>query len=306
MIKKMTSPTFPRYTAMEDGSDGFAGAANRSSPVLGQPPRTQIHRITRLQDIEVDYRDDHPPQRPPRTGHLHLWAVDLDQTHHTATRYQQYQWLSPREQKRLERYHEGDTRNRHAAAILALRIILGDYHNCPPDIFDYQFGSLGKPAAARDFENNRIFFNSTDCRNMALIAVASGIELGIDLEFLDRRLHSSHLVERICGNIENTQPPGHTPSEKQVLQCWTRKEAWGKALGIGIRYPLASIPVCMGLSWCNCRIFSTSGVWQMMTLQPEQPWLATVVAAGAIDQIQYRTWKCPGGYPVKPNTRTSR
>ncbi|HED13512.1 MAG TPA: 4'-phosphopantetheinyl transferase superfamily protein [Gammaproteobacteria bacterium] len=250
----------------------------------------QFYRLSKLQELQLFSCADMPARQPPQVGHLHLWAVDLDHTHHTAIEKNYYQWLSAREQLRLNRYHSGVVHNRHAAIMLALRAILSHYLDCPLNAFDYQYGSHGKPAVAGYFGKVGVSFNSTDSRNLALIAVTAGAELGVDLEYLDRRLHSMHLLKRICGAMEGTQLQQGTSTSKRLLQCWTRKEAWGKALGVGIRYPLPSIPICLGLSWPNCRIYSSCGVWQLLTLQPEQPWLASVVVAGVINHIQYRLW----------------
>lgn len=201
----------------------------------------------------------------------------------------QYQCLDVREQQRLQRYRNAPIRSRHAASTLVLRTLLGHYLDAPPKNITYNFGNRGKPALAKPFEDSGIEFNSTACRHHGLIAIGHDMALGIDLEYLNRRLRSTRLGERICGEIESCSQAGNPEAARKLLQCWTRKEAWGKALGLGIRYPLAKVPVCMGLSWQNCRIFGSQGSWQLLTIPASQGWLATVVSSGHIDQIEFRT-----------------
>jgi len=260
----------------------------------------KFHRISRLPDIRLDLCSDNSPLPTPAAGQLHIWKVDLDQTYNEATRLHNYKWLSDYEQQRLGRYRPGVIRNNHAAALFALRSILSHYLHCPPLEIRYQYGQHGKPELVADCKADGLCFNSTDSRGLALIAVAKDMNLGIDLEYLDRQIRSVHLADRICGSVESAQLQHGEEPRRQLLQCWTRKEAWGKALGTGIRYPLSSIPVCIGLSWKNCRIFSSHGDWQLLTLQPEQDWLVSVVAGEQIDNIQYRSWQTEPDEPNHP------
>ncbi len=251
----------------------------------------KIHRISRLKDLAVEFCPVQLPLQLPATGQLHIWKVDLQQAHSDATRQPSCEWLSQHERQRLARYRPGDIQNRHAVVLMALRGILSLYLGCPPLAIRYQYGRYGKPALAADFQSVGLHFNSTDSRDLALVAVAKDAQLGIDLEYLDRRIRNLRLAERICGVVERAQWQTGEEARRQLLQCWTRKEAWGKALGSGIRYTLPLIPVCVGLSWANCRIFSTQSDWQLLTLQPEDDWLVSVVTAGPIDSVQFRPWR---------------
>ena len=99
----------------------------------------------------------------------------------------------------------------------------------------------GKPALASP---DGIGFNVTHCRDLALVALADGAEVGIDIERADRTIDPDLLARRTLCDAERATLAGIPDPDARrrfVLRLWVRKEAVVKALGHGLTLGLATI-----------------------------------------------------------------
>lgn len=102
-------------------------------------------------------------------------------------------------------------------------------------------GEKGKPALA---DPAGIGFNVTHCRDLALVALADGTEVGIDIERADRTIDPDLLARRTLCDAERATLAGIADPDARrrfVLRLWVRKEAVVKALGHGLTLGLATI-----------------------------------------------------------------
>src|SRR5262249_36195276 len=90
-----------------------------------------------------------------------------------------------------------------------------------------RFGEHGKP-----WVEGGPRFNLSHTGGLALIAVSSTREVGIDVERADRRAHA---VRRSLTAREHALL-GDDPHAKALLQVWCRKEALAKAIGGGLNW----------------------------------------------------------------------
>jgi 4'-phosphopantetheinyl transferase len=128
-----------------------------------------------------------------------------------------------------------------------LRILLGRYLETPPAEIRFQYENHGKPEIALPHACRDLRFNFSDSGGLALIAVGSGRTLGVDIErvrplpdFLDiaTRFFSAREVQAILALSENKR-------QEAFFACWTRKEAYLKATGIGLFHPLSDFSVAV-------------------------------------------------------------
>ncbi len=95
--------------------------------------------------------------------------------------------------------------------------------------------SYGKPMI---LERPDISFNISHCKDMVVCGVAKK-NFGVDIENI--RSFNFRVAERVCSeyelfSIRNSQEP-----EKIFFQYWTLKESLGKAMGVGLNYPLKDV-----------------------------------------------------------------
>lgn len=120
-----------------------------------------------------------------------------------------------------------------------LREILGAYLNLDPRAVEFAFNPQGKPGVAG------IYFNVSHSDALAAIAVSRTREVGIDIERMDARAASEKVPERFFAPAEVAALralPEHLQTEA-FFRCWTRKEAYVKARGLGLSIDLAGFEV---------------------------------------------------------------
>lgn len=150
-------------------------------------------------------------------------------------------WLTRSDHRRLKRIRDREERSRRAATYIALRILvaelLGRRHARAAMVRPLG----GKPRLA----GVPISFNLSHSGSFALIGLARRGRVGVDMEEA-RTLpmapkHRSRIVEagRVIGSDRDLTPE----RDVDVIQAWTRLEAFSKATGRGINRTLADFDI---------------------------------------------------------------
>jgi 4'-phosphopantetheinyl transferase len=167
-----------------------------------------------------------PPELPAEEAHV--WAVWLDPAPAELASV-----LSSDERERAQRLVDATAGKRSAAAHGALKVLLGAYTGTDPFSLAFATAPGGKPFL-RDVP--WLCFNLAHSEALALVAVAHGIEIGVDVERLRVVEDASVLAERYLAP-EEACTIAATPEEERsaaFLRHWTRKEAALKATGEGL------------------------------------------------------------------------
>lgn len=113
-----------------------------------------------------------------------------------------------------------------------LREILGGYLGLEPDELHFVIGEQGKPYLSG---NRRLQFNLSHSGTLFILAVAADRQVGIDVEqLLDDTLFPD--MARLAFSPREQEQLFTLPDHKQrsaFYRCWTRKEAYMKACGMG-------------------------------------------------------------------------
>jgi 4'-phosphopantetheinyl transferase len=115
---------------------------------------------------------------------------------------------------------------RWVVARAALRIVLAGHLGLHPRDVEFAAGPHGKP----ELGGSALRFNLSHSGDLALIALAENVEVGIDVERTSRR---SKAVERTLTAGERATLD-ETDRHTGLLRIWCRKEALAKALGGGL------------------------------------------------------------------------
>lgn len=152
--------------------------------------------------------------------------------------------LSDEERARAERFLDPKHGRRYRAARGQLRRLLARETGVAPEDLVFAYAEHGKPYLP-DFPDLR--FNLSHSHEAAVCALCRGAELGVDLEWTERRVEHLLVGRRFFSPPEVEKLDG-TPENRQrevFFNCWTRKEAYIKALGDGLSRPLDSFGVGM-------------------------------------------------------------
>lgn len=152
--------------------------------------------------------------------------------------------LSPDEIDRAARFRVEHARRSYIATRLALRFLLARYLGEAPHAIRFQYGSKGKPELAAPAG---IHFNVSHSGGFAVLAFSWDGEIGVDVERIHPMEDMLDIAERFF-SAEEAADLRSLPACERVdafFRCWTRKEAYVKAVGDGLFIPLDSFRVTL-------------------------------------------------------------
>ncbi len=176
-------------------------------------------------------------------GDVHLWLVELDATPSPSVATAAY--LSNAEREQCERLRTPQLQQRFVARRTALRCLLGSYLGVPPQAVQYLHNRYGKPQVMQTGTRDRLFFNLSHSQDVALVGLTCVGEIGVDIEKVVPIPDMALLVDQWFFPLEKEQfdQLAGKAQTRAFYNGWTRKEAFVKAVGQGISYPLYSFSV---------------------------------------------------------------
>ncbi len=176
------------------------------------------------------------------TGEVHVWRVSLEQE---GSRLQEFRrMLEQPELERAGRFHFEKHQRHFVVGRGFLREVLGRYLAKDPGELKFVYGAYGKPSLVGE---QSLRFNMSHSHEVALLAVASDNELGVDVEHIREDFASEEIARRFFSRVE-VETFNSLPLNEQVaafFRCWTRKEAFIKVIGKGLSQPLDGFDVTL-------------------------------------------------------------
>jgi 4'-phosphopantetheinyl transferase len=176
---------------------------------------------------------------PLAPGRIHVVHAALERSPEELDRF--YQTLADDERERAARFRFEVHRRRYIVARGFLRYALSAYAGEAPSRIQFSYGAKGKPAIA----GTALEFNVSHSEDVALYAFALEMPVGVDVEHVRRLDELDGIAQRFFSAaewaaIERMQPQVRVDA---FFRCWTRKEAYIKATGDGLSYPLDQFEV---------------------------------------------------------------
>jgi 4'-phosphopantetheinyl transferase len=224
---------------------------------------------------------------------VHVWRAYLNVTNSRLEEYEKI--LSNDETDRANRYHFQKDKNHFIAARGALRTILGLYLRKAPSDIRFFYNKYHKPFLKGEVSELR--FNISHSAWVALYAIALKRDVGIDIEKINPTMADMQVAENFFSNREVMELQ-LLPKQKQKLaffNCWTRKEAYIKAKGMGLSIPLKTFDVTLIPGEPAALIHSMEDEqeisrWSMVSLIPENGYTAALAITGKNNKIKYWQW----------------
>ncbi len=228
-----------------------------------------------------------------KAGEVHLWSASLVVTAADFVFYRGC--LDEQEIARADRYRGAHGRERFIVARGLLKRLLANYGECDPRSVRFSRGPMGKPYL-HPKPGLSLQFNATDTRSEAIFAFCRNAEIGVDLELLTRIVRHEPIAQRKFSAAENCVYRSLSAAQQKeyFLSLWTRKEAFGKAKGVGIRYRLNSVSLITGSDFSPTVVADDAGViWEIRQVKPFATATASVVTQGT--GWKYRCFRFAGG-----------
>jgi 4'-phosphopantetheinyl transferase len=222
----------------------------------------------------------------PEREEVHVWRANLNQSASTVRAL--YEVLQTDERLRADRFHFRRDREHFTVARGVLRQILGGYLGSAPEQIRFAYNQYGKPAlAGAAADDDSLSFNVSHSKGIALYAIAKGRRVGLDIEHLREDFDTVALAERFFSRSEVTTL-SELPAGQQTVaffNCWTRKEAYIKALGEGLSHPLDRFSVSLAPGE-RAALLSTddnpqeASQWSLVELSPGDGYVAALACEG--------------------------
>jgi 4'-phosphopantetheinyl transferase len=174
---------------------------------------------------------------------VHVWLVNLDVASSDFNAFECL--LALDERRRASRFHFERDRRRFIVGRGLLRQILASYLDFAPGALRFAYGPHGKPALADNGAS--IQFNLSHSQDWAALAVTRGHSVGVDLEQVRSQFAQETIAEQFFSKNECATLRA-LPVELQpraFFNCWTRKEAFVKANGVGLSFGLDDFDVSL-------------------------------------------------------------
>lgn len=183
-----------------------------------------------------------PPELMDLQPHqVDVWRISLDPPLDTVKHLEST--ISEEESQRAARFRFTVDRDRYIVAHGSLRYILSENLRCDPKRLHFSTNEYGKPA----LEDHKLDFNLSHSGDYALVAVTREYKVGVDVEIIRSDMEHEKLAKRFFSPNEVAELTT-LPSDQIIrgfFNCWSRKEAYIKAQGLGLSLPLASFDVSL-------------------------------------------------------------
>ncbi len=179
------------------------------------------------------------------SNEVHVWRVCLDFDALQCERLGEN--LSADELARARRFYFERDQKRYVVARGMLRYILSAYLEKKPHELRFAYTPQGKPLMVNDSGYDTLSFNVSHSDAFALYAVTRGRSVGIDIE----RIRDDVAIDQVSrkffseGEISSIEKTEENKRARVFFQYWTRKEAFLKATGMGLSFPMEQCDVSL-------------------------------------------------------------
>ncbi len=228
---------------------------------------------------------------------VHVWLAQLDEWEQSANAF--LHLLATEERDRAERYVFQKHRLRFILTRGILRTLLGRYLQQQPERLSFDYSYYGKPSLAGEQKLSSMRFNVSHAHNLALYAFTFNREIGLDLEHVRADFAGEEIAERFFSAREVASLRALAPAERTAafFNCWTRKEAYIKARGEGLSFPLDEFVVSLAPGE-PAALLEVKGSpleterWTLRELNPGAEYVAAVAVEGS--DWRLRCWRWTG------------
>ncbi len=239
-----------------------------------------------------------PTLEPPAVSdsEIQVWRMRLDRPASEVPEMQDV--LSDDENARAARFVFDRHRARFIAGRASLRRILGGYVGLAPERLEFGYGSRGKPFLKTGSDGDAVRFNLSHTGELAVLAVVRAREVGVDVERIRAVKAHLRLAGRYFapGEVDVIRALAPEVQYEAFFNCWTRKEAYIKALGTGLACPLDGFEVSLAPGAPAALLQATDNPsapseWFLQALQPGDGYVGAVALKGQGYRVTCWEWR---------------
>jgi 4'-phosphopantetheinyl transferase len=205
---------------------------------------------------------------------IHIWLISFNIIQEQTIFFKKL--LSQDELSRAGRFHFEIGAKKYISGRGMLRLLLANYLSVLPASISFIYNAFGKPELEKNKNSMLLNFNLSHAGSYLIIGLSNIVNIGIDIEIFEQKTDLIDIAKKFFSDNEYIRI-NSLPEEKQVeafYSCWTRKEAFIKAVGEGLSFPLKSFDVDTDLGEGEKSIIINkvneieSYNWSLLSLKP--------------------------------------
>jgi 4'-phosphopantetheinyl transferase len=225
----------------------------------------------------------------------HVWRASLNQPADVIAKLAPL--LSQDEYQRAMKYYRPLDRDRFIVGRGILRKIISAYLALAPGQLRFTYNEYGKPAVSDDQNDRALNFNLSHSAELVLYAVTRGRDVGIDIEYVREDFATLEIAEHFFSKDEVAALKSLPAGQRTIgfFNCWSRKEAFIKAKGMGVSYPLDRFTVSLApgeppaLLKIDCDKREVAR-WKAYELNPGAGYAAALIVTEPLVTLKQRHW----------------
>jgi 4'-phosphopantetheinyl transferase len=229
---------------------------------------------------------------------VHVWHASLQQPVEVIQKLEAV--LSEEERKRADRFRFAKDRQSFIVGRGILRNLLSRYTGIKPEEIQFKYNPAGKPFLANEEADPEICFNLSHAGQLVLYAFSWRGQVGIDVECIRPMEEMDQVAEINFSRAEYARFKKVSPQDRlrAFYNCWTRKEAFIKAIGDGMSFPLQEFEVSLEPD-VPAQLLTVHGSseganhWTMHDLKTRDGYAAALVVEGIDHSICHKQWIYP-------------
>lgn len=169
----------------------------------------------------------------------HLYICQYSNWDINTVTQHEYHLLNAEEQERYHRIRHQDTQTQHLIARILLRKKLAEITQIAPENLCFNRNEFGRPSLANC--ESEIDFNVSHTQGVVIAAITNCGKVGVDIEIKKRKNHFIDIAEHYFHAKEVLALKDTNADQIELFfKIWTLKEAYVKALGVGLQKSLSS------------------------------------------------------------------
>ena len=223
---------------------------------------------------------------------IHIWNISFEVNDNELQSY--FKLLSEDEKERANRFRFFKDKKCFVVTRGALRLISSHYLNKEPEDIIFEYEDYGKPKFKHSTNLN---FNVSHSGNRAVIGFVYNHTIGIDIEKVKNDFDTFEIAANFFSKAE-IDALSNIPKAEQYLafyRCWTRKEAFIKAKGSGLSFPLDTFSVSLDSDIEASLLYTQwdeleKDTWKLISFIPKEGYIAALITDSFVNNLGHFDW----------------
>ena len=207
-----------------------------------------------------------------------IWYLEPESIQDPVQLKRFFQWLSPDERAQHGRFRFDKHRHTYLISHALMRGALSLMAEVEPEKFSFTTNAYGKPFVATPAQHQTLYFNLTHTEGLAAVAISRHTEVGVDVENIQRQDMTQELAEQFFASEECQAVAQASEHERTIkmLEFWTLKESYIKAVGAGLSIELDSFAFKLATATQPATLMRLDGqdsdrdAWRFWQTQPTE------------------------------------